>query len=1608
MIFNGFTQNFKLTPLLDMKYTFFKKLKFSCILLLISAINLSAQDAQPDLVNATILCDKRPITIASFNGPGDNNKEADTGCLQNLTETNTSWFTWQAGGDPFEQQLLNFTIAPNQAGDQFGFVLFQLPNGLNNETGKGVLRCAFPCQTGAVGLRPGENNDIIREDECVTAPNGFMRSLQMTPGNFYGLMVENTTPGNSDNGFTITFSGNGQFIGPVGEITPDESAVCFGEAINFTNDVTFANGNLTRYDWVFEDGEDISTQTTQVDMPQDFTFQSNGTKRVELTVTTNIGCTAIFETFVTINDCCGSTNEITIEDNPTITEIACPDDTNGAIDITVSNAGTFPAIYTWDNGETTEDLSMLPPATYSVTVSNAAGCRDSFVHEFIIPNALEAMESVVNPSCGGLSDGSITIAASGGRMPYEYDFGDGNGFVATATLNGLDTGDYEVIVRDDSGCTKTIEAIELDEKQLNITVGIPVDPTCFGESDGSISITADNAVGVLTFDFNDGNGPLDENSINALGAGDYTIDVFDSENCTGNTVDFPLTEPDFLGLLVEGGRNGISCTGANDGTAIVTPNGGLPDYTYEWSTGSIERSISNLGPGTYTVTVTDANGCTAEGTTAPFVDPEVLTADIANIADVSCSDQINGSITLNVNGGTMPYKYTTDGITFVNGTTISNLSIGDYAITVTDNNDCAVEVNGTISSPANLSFDISSTTDICYGESLTFTNTSTFTQGNITTVSWNFDGVDVIGDNVTTNFTTIGKPTVSLTVTTDLGCTETLTEELDIAVIPCCDGNNGVFVIPDPINPLCNGGLDGSIALNITSTPPVSTINWEGGATEPTINNLAAGDYPVTITNDATCDAELTVTIGEPSLIIPILIITEPTCDAASNGIITTSATGGTVIDSNNYNFDFNFGDGFTATNTATNLSVGDYNNIRIRDDNNCIVSVDTLLAVPAGFSPITASLAITTPTCDVATNGTITVSATGDGRPLFYDFGNGPSIENTLPNLGVGPQTIIVQDLDNCTVNLDTTLTVAPDAMPIQASVQITQPSCTEANNGVITITATGNGSPFLYDFGDGFSNSNSAMDLIIGDYPVVIRDADNCSLTIDTSLSVSPDASPVQATLQIVQPSCGGATDGSVTILPSGELGTDITNYTYDFGAGFINNNIADNLGNGQFFAVVRNTNNCSIVLDTMLNELVLTPTHIVARPTCFGLSDGSIIIEVPTPGEGPFTYNFGDVNGFQPEDALTNLPEGNYTVQVQDVNLCLSEPIDILIDQPDALMLSLNKTDISCFGENDGRIVADVTGGVGNYAYNWNNGQMSSVAGNLMAGDYTLDVTDGNDCPISSDNAITIIEPAELSATIDQIANVLCFGETNGAITVNPMGGSAPYEYSLDGIIFQPTATLGNLTAGDYTVTIKDSRECEISTANATVEEPGEFTVNAIVNNPETDLGFTINLLAEANTTATGGINYTWSTPDSIVCTNCERFETVPPGSTTYTVTAVNSDNCQATASVSVAVSTNRPIYFPNIFTPNGDGIHDEFYIPFSPAMTEIKEFKIYDRSGALVYEAFNIKRGEEINKAWDGEFNGTKIRQGVFVVTAQISFVDNQTLPYQSDITLITSK
>ncbi len=1315
-----------------------------------------ARPATPgsDAEDASVLCDKSAFTIEQLTSCGNDCDEGTGTCLEGEpdifgnfapSESNSAWFTWIAG----TQGLLTMTIAPLNPVDDIDFAIFELPNGVNNGDGKVALRCMASSCFGPTGLRDS-SEDFIEVAGCEGESDNFLAPLFLEEGKAYGILINNFSE--TGNGVSIEFGGSTEFEGPVPDLNVTANGTgnaCFGESFTFSDNSSFAVGQITSREWFF--GVGASPETATGPGPHEVTYSSPGEKTVALVLETNLGCrtTKVFESVITVNPCCESLNEINLQSN--ITEIDCPTDGNGAIDLTLSSNSTIVSTE-WSNDAMTEDLNDLAPGTYEVVVTNAATCTATFSHTFDAPDSIKAVETTVNPSCGGGMDGSITIDVTGGRPPYQYNFGDGN-FVDNNIQAGLSIGDYEVIVRDASGCTALVEAIELDEKELEINIENTTDPQCSEENTGSVEINISNGTAPYQYDFNNGNGLAGGDEVlNAIEAGNYIIDVFDAEQCRG-TFEFSLMDPEPLNLIVEAGR--VTCAGDNDGSAIAIASGGTGNYTYNWSNGGITQSIDNLAVGDYTVIISDENNCTIERV-VNISEPPALEASIVDMQDLLCPDEDNGTVEIEAIGGTPPYEYSVDGLTFQSTPNLTGLSAGDYTLVIKDDMGCTIELSATINSPESLAITVDAPAGICYGETVTYTDASSFSRGEIVNWEWNFgEGASpAIGSGAgphTVTYTTIGTPMVELKLTTDLGCEVIYSEAANFAITPCCETINSINLTALPTDALCAGSEDGAIDLEITSAPPLTTIEWNNGVTTEDLNSLPAGDYSVIVTNDATCERAATYTISEPN----------------------------------------------------------------------------------------------------------------------------------------------------------------------------------------EITLTST------------------------------------------------------------ITDPSCGGAADGTIELSAIGGSG----GFEYDFGNGFVTTHIASNLPNGQYAVIVQDQNNCTASLDVELQELELMPAEpTITQPSCFGLEDGSIQLTIAN-GTAPFEYDFNDGNGFVAADSLNGLAAGIYDLQIRDANQCLGA-IQITVDQPGELAIAINPIDVSCFGAGDGRIETQVTGGVGNYIYSWSDGQIGSLAIGLEPGDYTVNVADGNGCSID-DNA-SIMEPEALEAMLESVQDVLCFGETNGAITVGVNGGTFPYSYSLDGVLFQSFSTLGDLTAGGYTVIVRDDRGCEAEVA-ANIEEPGEFSVSISADKEVADLGFPVNLHANANI-GNGGIIFQWSPLDSTLnCNNCSSIEVTPPGSTTYTVLAINSDNCTATASLDIAVTLNRPIFIPNAFSPNGDGNNDKFFIHTTPAVRKISKLLVFDRFGSLVYEAFNILPGDQLT-GWDGSYNGTQLRYGVFVVVAEVEFIDGETILYETDVTL----
>ncbi|RMF24933.1 MAG: hypothetical protein D6765_11010 [Bacteroidetes bacterium] len=469
-----------------------------------------------------------------------------------------------------------------------------------------------------------------------------------------------------------------------------------------------------------------------------------------------------------------------------------------------------------------------------------------------------------------------------------------------------------------------------------------------------------------------------------------------------------------------------------------------------------------------------------------------------------------------------------------------------------------------------------------------------------------------------------------------------------------------------------------------------------------------------------------------------------------------------------------------------------------------------------------------------------------------------------------------------------------------------------------------------------------------------------------------------------------------GSLTLHPSG--GTPPYQFEFNNSGTLTSDTVFSQLAFGTYPVRIVDANGCSAEFTFEVPEgLALDPQlEPVIPPTCTGNADASIVVTIEV-GTFPVTYDFG--NGPQSDSILSGIPAGTYTVHVVDAVGCEGE-FTIVVEDPPPLEVEIDALDISCFGEMDGMVTALSSGGTGEHSYLWEDSSTVQQRTNLPQGTYSVTVEDENGCRDSA--TATVQEPPELFLELVSVTDVLCAGEASGEIVVAVSGGTPPFQFSTDGSTFQDSPRLGGLTAGTYEVIVRDARGCTQS-LSAQVDEPPPLVL---------DLGAdqTVNLGATAVLNAKHSppnlpVTFSWSnTEDFQGCTDCPNPTVLPLRTTTYTLTIQDPNGCTATDSVTIFVVEVRPVYAPNVFSPNDDGINDRFTLFGGPAALRIRTLKVFSRWGSLVFEANDIPLNDE-SLGWDGSFKGQELDPAVFAWMAEIEFIDGVVILFKGDVSLL---
>ncbi|PCH66723.1 MAG: hypothetical protein COC01_07350, partial [Bacteroidetes bacterium] len=1124
-----------------------------------------------------------------------------------------------------------------------------------------------------------------------------------------------------------------------------------------------------------------------------------------------------------------------------------------------------------------------------------------------------------NITTSGGSDGTIKASAYGGTASYTYSWS--NTSQTTETVTGLSANiNYCVTVTDANGCIAT-DCITLTQPSGFNIYTFGTDVNCTGGSDGTARVSVDGFFVPFTYAWTGGD---TDTSLTGLSIGTYFVTVIDANNDTviGNVV---VTEP--TALSVSATVSDVSCNGGCDGSVDITPSGGTPAYTYSWTNNATSQDISSICQGTYTVTVTDNNGC-KEVASAIINEPTALSVSLAK-SDVSCDGGTDGDATATPSGGTGPYTYSWNN----NQTTqtASNLGAGSHCVTVTDAKGCKVNSCITITEPTALTITSLIGTDASCSGSCDGSADLTVSGG---TPSYTYDWT-----NSATSQDLIGLCTGTYTVTV----TDTK---------GCKTGSNVVISEPSGLtisvigtNASCAGLCDGASDVSPSGGTGPYTYKWSNGATTQATQSLCAGVYNVTVFDNNGCKLGDNVTITEPETLKVVSIIgTNLMCKGDGSGAIDLTASGGTQP----YTYFWSGGNAVGATTEDVSGLGADNHAVVVTDDNGCQVASNKTLTEPNGM---TLTLTGTNLSCFQNGSGAIDLTVSGGTAPFTYSWSNSSTTQN-ISSLDTGKYVIVVTDDNSCST-ADSLNLIQPNELT--SSVTGTNVLCKDGATGAADLTVTGGTGPYTYSWSPNGETTEDIGSLVDDTYTVQIMDNNGC-ITFDQIVITEP----TQLTMSFTQTnvSCFGGTDGAIDVTVAG--GTQP--YTYAWSPAGTTEDLTSIIL-GSYSVEVTDANGCKVSDNMTITQPVeISITTDSTDALCKGSSDGTASA-VAANGTAPYQYSWS--NGASGQNA-NNLTAGAYCVTVTDDNGCQAVKC-VVVNEPELLVSTIsNVVNASCNGYADGSMDLTVSGGIKPYSYDWNPDTTQNLSGKPAA-IYTVIVTDANGCTSTATDTIT--EPIAL-VVIRILSERTCKGFNDGSLQAQVVGGTLPYDY-----IWSTGATgdsiLSDLYSGTYTVTAKDKNGC-VAIRTGTVDEfPGVEAIIDVSSYEESILAPVFYFADSSN--PRGDIEgWEWDfgdgTTDIVQHPGKKVYSTEIEDTGYYDVTliVVNQFECKDTAVITIRVKPESAIFIPNAFTPgDNNGLNDTWGVKSQG----LKEFKlyVYNRWGEMIFKT------EDPNELWNGRRN-----------------------------------
>ena len=734
--------------------------------------------------------------------------------------------------------------------------------------------------------------------------------------------------------------------------------------------------------------------------------------------------------------------------------------------------------------------------------------------------------------------------------------------------------------------------------------------------------------------------------------------------------------------------------------------------------------------------------------------------------------------------------------------------------------------------------------------------------------------VDGQANGSNTTFSNLNAGAHILVVKDGTGCTDTLAFSLSAP-------NPIVLNISIIDSVRCFGDANGKITVLASGGTGALDYLWtSNGSATPTLPNIAAGTYILSVKDAKNCEIKDTIFVPQPALLQLALQQDSVKCFGEKTGKIFSQSNGGSP------SYQYLWSNGETTPNLDSALS-GNYL-LTVTDAHGCkqVQSATVLQPTPILFAKDSTTVA-----CNGGSNGVASVFPNGGSSPYSYKW-NDPLAQSTsiATNLQAGFYQCSITDARNCQVvaqviiNENTTMSLSPDTKSTK---------CSYSADGKAAVVVTNGLRPLSFKWNDAASQTDSlAVGLLAGDYFVTVTDALGC-MRISQVTVAAPAA--MSAQFLVKNPLCFGSNDGNAAINISNGIGI----LTYQWNDNLTQTTaLANNLAAGSYTVTVRDANGCIFkdsISITAPSALKIDSVR-TAAALCFGENNGNAQV-FPQGGTKPYSYQWNDALG-QIQNPAVQLYAGNYQVTITDKNGCLQVSAANVVE-PQALSATISSVAVRCLGGNDGKATVLVNGGTANYNYKWENNQNTATGTGFAVGEHYVTVTDGNGCTVM--DSVFISQPATaVKASVSQ-SKLACFGASGGEAIANASGGTG-INYSYKWSDLNATPLNSNVTAGFYSVTATDQNGCNGSDT-ITIKQLEEIKISSVIKIPPTCFGeasgkLGINIVK-------GGIgngilsnyNYIWGVAGSGDTTIISNLL----GGKNYLVTVVDAQGCKGTSSI-----------------------------------------------------------------------------------------------------------